>query len=198
VLRSTKNKSVRRLRIGITGSPATGKKSVAAALGCLTGLEVVSLNTVAIKTKSGKRVNGEFVVNIRELRHRKIPTDGKIIVGHLLPIVIPKSALDFVAILRCSPEVLRERYLARGYTEEKILENVEAELLDLVSYSALKKYGRRNISEFDTSRSKNPNAVAKQILLTIKGKRPKLYGISKWSEKASKSDKSLLTIMGRS
>lgn len=195
MLKSAKEREMKRLRIGITGSPGTGKKTVANTLSHLTGLKVISLNRFAKKTKSGKRINREFVVDIQRLRRRKISTQGRIVVGHLLPLVVPKSSLDFVAILRCSPTILRKRYLSRGYSEEKIRENIEAELLDIVSFSALKKYGRRNVSEFDTTSSKTPDLVASQILQTIEGKRPKHYGIAKWSEKASKSDKCLLRIM---
>lgn len=186
---------IKELRIGITGSPGTGKKTIAKGLGRLTGQKVISINTIAIKTKSAKKMRGEFVVDIRKLRDQKIETRGSIVVGHLLSLVIPSSKLDFVAILRCSPEVLRIRYLARRYSERKIRENIEAELLDLLSYSALKTYGRGKVSEFDTSRSKNPARVAKRILETIQGKRPKLYGIAKWSESASKSDRRLLRLM---
>jgi adenylate kinase len=195
VLRGSKDKEISSLRIGITGSPGTGKKSVARALGHMTGLKIISLNTLAIKSKSGKKMREEFVVNIQKLKRERIHSRGKIIVGHLIPFVIPHTSLDFVAILRCSPSVLRKRYLARGYSEEKIRENIEAELLDLVSFSALKKYGKQNISEFDTTRSRNPNIVAGRILETIRGKRPKHYGIAKWSESASKSTKSLLRIV---
>ena len=193
--RSAREEKIKGLRIGITGSPGTGKKSVANTLSHLTGFKVISLNRFAIETKSGRRINREFVVDIQSLRRRKIATKGSIVIGHLLPLVVPRSALDFVAILRCSPTVLRKRYLSRGYSKEKIRENIEAELLDIVSYWALKKYGRKNVSEFDTTYSKTPDLVARQILQTIEGKRPKHYGIAKWSEKASESDKSLLRIM---
>lgn len=194
-MRSAKEDNIKQLRIGITGSPGTGKKTVANALCHLTGLKVISLNKFALETKSGRRIDREFVVDIQSLRRRKIATKGKIVVGHLLPLVVPKSALDFVAILRCSPDLLRKRYLSRGYNKEKTRENIEAELLDLVSFSALTKYGRKKVSEFDTTRSRTPDLVARRILQTIEGKRPKQYGIAKWSEKASKSDRSLLRIM---
>jgi adenylate kinase len=197
VKKSFEGKRFNQLKIGITGSPGTGKKTVARALSHLTGLKVISLNRLAISTKSGKRFDSEFLVNIRELRQQRIPSGGKIIVGHLLPLVIPKSAVDFVAVLRCSPGVLRRRYMVRDYSEEKIKANIQAEVLDLVSYSALRKFGRKKVSEFDTTRSKNPSTLARQILETIQGKRPKLYSVAKWSERASKSDKILLRMMGK-
>jgi adenylate kinase len=194
----SRRKEIPDISIGITGSPGTGKKTVARALSQLTGLRVISLNSLAIKMESGRKVNGEFVVNIQKLRRQKIPAGGRIIVGHLLSLVVPKSALDFVAILRCSPGVLRRRYLARGYSEEKIKENITAEVLDLVSYATIKKYGRGKVSEFDTTKPRDPIIVADRILQTIEGKRPKQYSIANWSERASRSNKSLLRILGHS
>lgn len=183
------------LRVGITGTPGTGKKSVGKELSKLTGLEVVSLNEISIRNKLGKRVSGEFVVDLQRLRKWKIETRGKIIVGHLLPYVIPSSQMDFIAVLRCSPTVLRKRFLARGYSNSKIEENILAEVLDLVSFASLEKYGKKKISEFDTSRTKNPATVAKRILATIEGKRPRLYGLSGWTMRASTSPHNLLRIM---
>ncbi len=183
------------LRVGITGSPGTGKKSVADELSKLTGMEVVSLNEISIRKKLGKWSNGEFIVDLQKLRKQRLSTRGRIIVGHLLPYVVPTSNLDFVAILRCSPKVLRNRYIKRGYSKVKIEENVIAELLDLVSFAALGKYGKRKVSEFDTSRSRNPRTVAKRIIATMTGKRPKLYGLTKWTRQAVSSHHKLLRIM---
>jgi adenylate kinase len=183
------------LRIGITGSPGTGKKSVANELRKLTGFEVIMLNEISIQKKLGKKTNGEFIVDLERLRRQRTKTSRRIIVGHLLPYVIPSSQLDFVAILRCSPNVLRKRYIERGYSKQKIEENVLAELLDLVSFAALEKYGKEKVSEFDTSRSISPKTAARRILATIEGKRPKLYGMTDWTRQAAVSHHKLLRIM---
>lgn len=188
------NKEISFLRIGITGSPATGKKTVGMELARLAGLEFVSLNDLAIEEKCGREVDGEFIVDIQKLRSKKIETSGRVISGHLLHNIIPSSKLDFVAILRCSPQVLKKRYAVRGYSEQKIEENVCAELLDLISYETLKAYGREKVSEFDTTRFRNPESVARLILETVCGKRSRLYGRTRWSEKASKSPESFLNM----
>jgi adenylate kinase len=183
------------LRLGITGSPGTGKKSVANELSRLTGLEVLSLNEISIRNKLGKWTNGEFVVDLQRLRRQRLSTRGKIIVGHLLPYVVPSSQLDFVVILRCSPTVLRKRYIERGYPKPKIEQNILAELLDLVSFAALRRYGRLKVSEFDTTHSKNPRTVTRRILATIDGKRPKHYGSTNWARNVARSHHRLLRIM---
>ncbi len=180
------------LRIGITGTPGTGKKSVGREIARLLGLEFVSVDTVAKKlgAASFERGLGEYVVDWKKI-YGKVPTSGRVISGHLLSQIIPPKDLDFVAVLRCSPKVLRRRLSLRKYPPDKIRENLEAELLDLVSYEALRAYGREKVSEFDTSNTRDPKKVAKQIVETIKGKRKKVFGRIRWAEKAGKSERNL-------
>ncbi|HZW55016.1 MAG TPA: AAA family ATPase [Nitrososphaerales archaeon] len=189
--KGTAKKKSTLFRIGITGSPGTGKRSVAEALSRFTGLKTIFVGEVAIQEGYGIWRSGEFIVNTRKLKG-KIPTMGRIVCGHLLSDVVPPEDLDFVAILRCSPEELRRRYSRRGYSRHKMRENIEAELLDLVSHKALATYGREKVSEFDTSGAKDPSIVAKRILRTIQRKLPSQFGnVVDWAARASRSRDSL-------
>ncbi len=183
------------MRIGLTGSPGTGKKTVGAELSKITGLEPVSLNDFAIRNRIGKWSHGEFVVDIERLGKERLDTRGKIIYGHLLPYVIPSHSLDFVAILRCSPKVLRRRYISRGYSSSKMEENIEAELLDIISFKCLESYRKEKVAEFDTTRSRLPHNVARKVLDTIRGQIPARYGIVSWTRDASRSSKNLRTML---
>ena len=176
------------LRIGITGSPGTGKKSIAKALSNLTGLEPRYIGDVAVERHCGSWAkDGEFIVDTERLKG-KIDTRGRITCGHLLPYVIPRKDIDFVAILRCSPQQLRKRYLRRGYSQSKIRENLEAELLDLVAQKSLEAYGRTKVSEYDTSRVRSPVLIARLILRTIDGEVPRRFGnVVNWTARASQS-----------
>jgi adenylate kinase len=171
-------------RIGITGSPGTGKKSVARALSKLLGYEMISLNDLAVSQRLGRWASfgqdKEFVIDPQKLSVRKIEAEKRIIVGHLLPYMLKRSKLDFVAILRCSPQVLNRRYRLRNYSERKIDQNLLAESLDIVSYEALRTFGKEKVSEFDTSHT-SPKSVAKAIVDTIEGKRRRQYGNVAWS-----------------
>ena len=180
------------LRIGITGTPCTGKKSVGAELANLTGKNLIPINDYALSHRSGRFADKEFVVDERRLIG-KIPTRGAIVVGHLLPYVVRKNQLDLVFVLRCSPNTLRKRLASRGYSAGKIQENVEAEVLGVIQYAALKRFGIRKIGEFDTTRSK-PRTVAKKILDTIIGKRPKKSGAIDWLSDAG-SPESLMGVL---
>jgi adenylate kinase len=174
-------------RIGLTGSPGTGKKSVARQLAKLLGFRIVSINQIAIDNKLGRWISyssgeKEFLVDIRRLRRKRIETVNCVVVGHLIPYALKEKDLDFVAVLRCQPEILKKRYLGRGYSSSKIGENVSAEALDVISFEALKVFGKQKVAEFDTSRS-SPASTAKTIVDTIKGKRRRRFGICAWPSK---------------
>ena len=166
-------------RIGITGYPATGKKSIGLALSRITGLNFLSINEYAISRKYGRWKGGEFEVDIQRLEG-KIPTEGNVVVGHLLPYVIPRNEVEFVAILRCSPAVLKKRYAERAYSKSKILENIEAEALDIIAQKALSVFGEKKVSEFNTTRTRNPETTTRKIIATLRGKRERTFGAINW------------------
>ena len=107
---------------------------------------------------------GDVEVDTALLRRKTsnvLPTRA-ILYGHLLPHVLSKSDAAFVAVLRCEPGVLRKRLHDRGYSQKKIVENVEAELIGVVLDECVRRYGPELVHEFDTS-SSLPRAVAKRI-----------------------------------
>jgi len=151
----------------MTGSPATGKKTVGRILAEILDLEFLSINDFAIQNRFAKKVNGEYIVDTRRLRG-KIKTRGQVVSGHVLPYVIPNKDLDWVFVLRCSPKTLRARYKSRHYSKEKILENIEAEMIGLIAAACLGTYSYKKLAEFDTSRAK-AETVARRIIQVIKG-----------------------------
>jgi adenylate kinase len=170
---------------------------VGAELARLTGLRFISLNDLAPERKLGKRESGEFVVDISRLRKEvgRVKTDKAVLCGHLLPLVLSRGSLDFVAVLRCSPSVLRRRYLERRYPESKIGENLEAEVLDLVSAEAVRVFGPEKVSEFDTTRIRKPRTVAARILETLRRQRKRCFGTVNWSDAARKDPESLVRLL---
>lgn len=186
------SKELAKLRIGITGSPGTGKKSVGSELAKITGKPLVLINDYAISHGFGKRKNSEFEVDEGRL-YGKVPTEDSIVVGHLLPYVVKRNQLDFVVVLRCSPATIKKRFVQRGYSTSKLEENVGAEVLGLIPYKALQTFGSSKLSEFDTTRSK-PKTAARKILDTIIGKRPKQFGAIDWLSQAG-SPNSLMKVL---
>jgi adenylate kinase len=170
------------MRIGITGSPGTGKKEVANELSKMTGLGILSLNEIAIRRGlgrwKGKGKCREFIVNIPALKKAQLQTSNKIVIGHLLPYVFQEKDLDFVAVLRTSPKILEKRFIQRHYPQDKIKDNLLSETLDIISYDTFSVFGRK-VSEFNTSNS-TAELVAKKILLTSVGKKKKEFGRLAW------------------
>lgn len=166
-------------RVGITGSPATGKKSIGREIAKISGLKFLSINEYAIERGFGSWMGKEFVVDTKRLKG-KIDAENRIVSGHLLSNVIPKRELDFVVVLRCSPNVLTKRYKKRGYPKNKIVENVEAEMIGEIASTALRTYGIHKLAEIDTTRVRNPETIAKRIVDIGRGVKPRSFGKVDW------------------
>lgn len=166
------------MRIGITGSPGTGKKTIGRLLSEKTQFTLLSISDYAIKAGLAKLSYGEFVVDTQLLKN-KIGTREKIIVGHLLPYVVPDKDLDLIIVLRTSPIILRKRYLERRYSEKKIRENVEAEMIGLISSECASVYQRKKLAEFDTSRA-TQTAIVRNVLDIINGRKEPTFGTIDW------------------
>ncbi|MEM0503567.1 MAG: adenylate kinase family protein [Archaeoglobaceae archaeon] len=115
--------------IALTGTPGCGKTTVAEELK-RRGYRVISVKEFAEMHGCARREGDDVIVDVGKLsRHR---FDG-IIEGHLSHLLKPEIAI----VLRCNPLVIKKRLLQRGWSYEKVMENVEAELIDLILVEAL-------------------------------------------------------------
>jgi adenylate kinase len=71
-----------------------------------------------------------------------------------------------VIVLRCNPLTLKKRLRNRGWSEEKVLENVEAEVVDTILMEALRC---KEVYEIDTTNMKSEE-VANAIERILKRK----------------------------
>lgn len=121
------------MMIAITGTPGTGKTYLAAELRTR-GYEVLDLNGYVrdngmLEEKDEAR--DTYSVDIDSLDaslERYRAGDLIFIEGHISHAV----ECDMIVVLRCSPGILAERLGARGYSDDKIRENVQAEVLDVI------------------------------------------------------------------
>jgi broad-specificity NMP kinase len=65
-------------------------------------------------------------------------------------------------VLRCSPYILWERLEKKKYQREKILENVQSEILDIILNECLEKYGENMLICIDVS-----NGVDRKLDLVL-------------------------------
>jgi len=156
-----------RFALGITGTPGTGKKTVAALLAKRRGLEVVD---IASALRAHGLVGEEGEVDVKAVRPLilMLADENKIITGHLLPYVLGRGEVRRVAVLRCHPFELLARLRARGYHATKVKENVLSEALDIIYYDALRAFGRGRVAQFDTTK-KTPEQVADELEAWLDG-----------------------------
>ena len=163
----------RRLKIGsigVTGTPGTGKKSMAPLVAKKLGLEAASLNELAERFRAVLQPSGEVdTAAFRRRLARRTPRPS-LYYGHLLPYVFDGDDLAGVVVLRCEPGVLRGRLLERGYSGQKLVENVEAELIGVISSDAYDVFGRGKTFEVDTTRT-SPAEASTEALDLLRGTR---------------------------
>jgi adenylate kinase len=126
--------------IGLTGTPGTGKTSVSKFLEKKRHWKVIHLNEMIKKEHLYTETDEErdAVIADMELVRQRLE---EIIGGRENEVIILESHLahyiaDIVIILRAYPLELKMRRQARGYSEEKIRENIEAEALDVILVEA--------------------------------------------------------------
>ncbi len=84
-----------------------------------------------------------------------------------------------IIVLRCHPDVLAERLRARGYSEAKVRENVQAEILDVILCEATDS--DIPVNEIDCT-VKDLHKVANLILESLDGGNICLPGSVDWSQ----------------
>lgn len=131
--------------VALTGTPGTGKTSVAEELD---GFTVVDLTSFVKEHDLGEQED-EFEVDIESMVSKlEEELDEKkdyLLEGHLSH----HFPADYCVVLRCSPEELEERLSKRDYSGQKVEENVESEMLDVVLAEAVQS--QENIIEVDTT-----------------------------------------------
>ncbi len=142
------------MRIIITGTPGTGKTSVSKRLHELIKLPVIHLNEVIIKEKIYKEYDNDretYIVDMDKMEKFCKRLDDVIIEGHLSHYCMKDN--DIIIVLRANPLALKKRLRQRKYNEKKVMENVEAEVIDGVLQEVLDIAEDKDVEiyEIDTS-----------------------------------------------
>jgi len=154
------------MRIGITGTPGTGKTTVAEAL----DQEVICIKDFARERGLGEE-NDVFEIDVEKVKE-ELPEDCWV-EGHLAH----KVGVDYCIVLRTRPDILQNRLEERDYSEEKIEENVEAEKMDLILSEA---FENSKIYEIDTT-EKTAEEAADGIKKAVENKKERT-GVVDWSD----------------
>ncbi len=145
------------MRIAITGTPGVGKTAVAEEVSTLLGLTHIEVSKVASEMGAVVEEDDSLVVDVDILKEKIGKMEDIIIDSHFAEVF----DVDLVFVLRCEPEILYNRLKERGYSREKIRENVEAEMLDYCLISALENHPPEKVFEICENASEEILSILK-------------------------------------
>ncbi|MDO9536710.1 MAG: adenylate kinase family protein [Thermoplasmata archaeon] len=131
--------------IALTGTPGTGKTSAAKIL-AERGHIIKTVLELAEQYNATETVDGEVEIDTEKLFGALGEIDEIIIIEGHLAHLLPNG---LCIILRSHPEILRKRLAERKYSNEKVMENLEAEAIDIILTEALEAC--EIVCELDTS-----------------------------------------------
>ena len=158
--------SSRRNMIILTGTPGTGKTTISKALAKEIHADYLSLTRFVTTKGLYSAIDRERKTRIVDIdRTRKslrslIAKGTMIIVDTHVADSIPRERTRKVIVLRCHPRVLESRLRKKGWSRNKVRENVLAEILDACYMIAVSYYGAKKVYQLDTSNRRLEKCVA--------------------------------------
>lgn len=99
--------------------------------------------------------------------------------GHYSHELLDEEMVDHVFVLRKAPWRLIEVLQNRLYSYEKVWENLEAEIMGVITQEAIEEYPPEKLLEIDTT-DKEPEETVKEILRVIQGEKAAMADPIDW------------------
>ncbi|MBI5228765.1 adenylate kinase family protein [Candidatus Micrarchaeota archaeon] len=155
------------MKLVITGTPGTGKTSIARELSHKLGCYLFELNQIAEEKNlfTGETERGSKVVKLaaleKEVLKKTQDVESFVAEGHLAcEFHIP---CDAVLVLRANPLLLLKRMKKRGYSPEKIRDNLLCEILDYCLLKTELNYPPEKIIQINASKNLSPKKILGRI-----------------------------------
>ncbi|MFH1064766.1 MAG: AAA family ATPase [Candidatus Woesearchaeota archaeon] len=121
----------------VTGTPGTGKTTVAMRLAKKLGWKYVDVNKVISKERLSEgydRKNRCRIVDEKKLGKTLVQlakkSEENLVIDSHMSHYMPAKSVDLCIVTRCNLKILKRRLKRRGYTENKIKDNLECEIFD--------------------------------------------------------------------
>lgn len=174
----------------ITGTPGVGKHTIAESLSnLLDRASIIDINKIIFSENlltipSRESEDSEVDINRTRDYFSLILSEEKfqnsIIVGHLAPYMIDSKLVDLIVILRRSPYELKKIYDARSYSHSKTKDNMNAEILGIISYDSSKAFEISKLSELTNSINILPSLSAQKIITMSSNEKLRSFGGVDW------------------
>jgi adenylate kinase len=175
----------------VTGTPGTGKTTIARLISIKLNAEHIDLTTYANANHlitSRDKLRETDIIDLNAIRRsttqeiKKAP--GSIVIdGHYASDVTKIELVTRIFVLRREPWLLNEELKKRGYSKLKVQENVEAELLGVCLNETVFKQDPEKICEIDTSHQ-NPEDTAQLIISILSNAKPCGFGQIDWMNRS--------------
>ena len=166
----------------LTGNPGVGKHTVSKKLAKILGYEIVDVNKEAVKVGISRTITDEMAGILYQRQNDSIDvdvektekmlkdkiSDKSLIVGHLAPFVVSKELVSKVIVLRKNPYDLIQIYDKRNYSDEKKNDNLGSEILGVIAYDSIEKFGEEKTFQINTT-SLTVEEITKKIEGVING-----------------------------
>ncbi|KAJ6151593.1 hypothetical protein N7470_007190 [Penicillium chermesinum] len=153
----------------ITGTPGVGKTVHCEQLAEEIGLKHLSINQIAKDRDCHETYDEElktWVVDEDKLLDAiedEVLKGGYLIDWHACDL-FPKSWIDLVVVLRCpSTSVHYDRLSSRGYHEEKLQENLDAEIFGVLLEEAQEAFDEEIVVELNSEKSEDVDSNCARI-----------------------------------
>ena len=178
----------------ISGTPGVGKSTVSRLLA--RQLTAIHVNISRLAERE-QLIDGEdqgrgtliadtdgLSTRIRSILRR---SESDVIVdGHYAVDVVQPSDVHVVFVLRRDPDELKSILDERGFTGNKLWENLSAEILDVCLWDSIVTCGEDKVCEIDVS-GKNIEETVDEILLTLNKKKKLRIGRVDWLGKLAEN-----------
>lgn len=147
-----------RPNILITGTPGTGKTSTASMVGArISFLRHLNVGELIKQHKCYEGRDNELDTNILDedklldllegILDKAAEEGVGVVIDFHMPVIFPERWFDLVLVLRTKTELLFDRLVARGYSDKKRDENMEAEIMQIILDEAREGYAKEIVHE---------------------------------------------------
>lgn len=151
----------------VTGTPGTGKSTIAKAVAKRLQCTYLDVNTVIdsyrLKTGYDKKRQAAIIDEKKLCRVLVsfIKKEKNLVIDSHLVADLPAAHVDVCLVTKTDIHVLKERLEARGYSQAKVRENLDAEIFEVCHIEAREK--KHNIIVVDTTQTSVDDAVDKVL-----------------------------------
>lgn len=180
----------------VTGTPCVGKTSVARSLTSKIDALYVNLTELTLRENlvAGKdEARGSIIVDEMRMKHKlseiieDCDKETVIIDCHYAASIVSPKLVTHIFVLRRNPVELRKLMEQRGFSNQKLWENLASEILDVCLVEALKFHKEEKVCELDIT-GRSVEDVVKDIMEIMDGHRKCRVGIVDWLEKLEKEN----------